>query len=151
MTRVETVSFFNKTVYRYLIGREGQTVDLKVSIKAVDQTMTVMENLLGIYKKVDNQISELHKNYLQHRLARKVPSIYRICLIKTKGDTLYNRLKIFDDCLKNANIDLYHSSEKEDIKGFPFKYVKYWRKNYMNKGKMYSLNLISSIYNLLFK
>ncbi|MDE6538172.1 MAG: glycosyltransferase [Muribaculaceae bacterium] len=149
MTKVNDVTIFNKVIYRYLVGRAGQTVDVKVSAKAVDQTMTVLEKLLHIYRDNHNKISDLHATYLQHRLRFKTPSVYRICLIKSSGSTMYDRLKFFDKCLEECYPELYDLMGREDIKGFPFKYVKYWRKRYGKKRGLYKLTIIQFLFNII--
>ena len=149
MTRVNTISFFDKVVYRYLVGRAGQTVDIKVSMKAVDQTMTVMEKLLSIYNNEKVDLSDLHLKYLQHRLSRKAPSIYRICLIKTPDNSMYARLNNFDERLRTTYPELYNELGNEDIKGLPFRFVKYWRKRYGVKERMIRLKLMGTLFQLI--
>lgn len=148
MTKVETVSFYGKVIYKYLIGREGQTVNTSVSQKAVGQTMFVVKHLLQIYSEHKDKISLYHKEYLEYRLREKTPSLYRICLIKI-GDTVqYANLKEFDGILANQFPELYQLMENETVKAIPFHYIRYWRqKDYSDN--IFLLRVIHKLVKLL--
>lgn len=130
MTRVESVSFFEKIVYKYLVGREGQTIDVGVSLKAISQTATVLEKMLMDYAGVKNTISPSHLKYLGHRFRIKVPSVYRIILLKQDDVKQWDRLKVFDSILAENAPDLYPEFDRETIRIIPFHFIKYWRKHY---------------------
>ncbi|MBD5202639.1 MAG: glycosyltransferase family 2 protein [Bacteroidales bacterium] len=130
VTRVSTVARFPHIIYRYLVGREGQTVDVKVSLKAVDQTATVLETLLRNYKMVQCDIDDIHREYLEQRIRIKAPSVYRIYLLKQSDASQWKRLKQFDDSLKANYPQMYEEMNNQTIKVLPFHYITYWRRNY---------------------
>ena len=46
MLSVKTVCFFDKIIYRYLVGREGQTVNMKVTAKSMPQKLKITKILI---------------------------------------------------------------------------------------------------------
>lgn len=149
MTRVKSVAYFAETVYRYLIGRIGQTVDVAVSRKAVDQTMFVLVKMLEAYSKVKDTLDISHKEYLEHRISMKVPSVYRICLLKQADSTFYPNLINFDNTLEHLFPELHVSLRYQTIKCIPFYYIKYWRKKYNGTKPILLLKVINKLYSLL--
>ena len=149
MTRVKTVAYFAKTIYRYLVGRTGQTVDVSVSRKAVDQTMFVLVKMLELYSKIKGSLDTPYRKYLEHRIAMKAPSVYRICLVKQAHPALYPGLMDFDEVVKKHFPELYVSLGYEALKIIPFYYVKYWRKKYNGANPIRLLSLTNKIYRIL--
>ncbi|MCM1139467.1 MAG: glycosyltransferase family 2 protein [Muribaculum sp.] len=151
MTKVNSVTFYGRTIYRYLIGREGQTVDVTISQKAVNQTMAVVSNLLKIYDGLKSKISPIHKKYLELRLIQKIPSIYRIYLIKIGDSINYPILKRFDNLFKYSFPEYYKEIEKQDLKYIPFRFILYWRKNVNGNNRLPLLHLFTILYNYIFR
>ena len=58
----ETISFMDIDVYKYLIGREGQTISPEASIKHADNYLKVARRLLDDYVSRTNSISLSRKN-----------------------------------------------------------------------------------------
>ena len=103
ITKVDEIAYFPKTLYCYLLGREGQTMDVKSQIRQVDHHMQGTIKMLKEYtcgEKVSHQ-----EKYLVHRLNRRVSEIYKICLLyRISYDKLYN----FDKEVKEIN-SLYYN------------------------------------------
>ena len=76
MAYVRTLAIFNKPVYRYLVGREGQTIDPAVRINKIDDctkyALGMIQDYIEIYGNVDTEIKE----YLDARLQPNVKDIY---------------------------------------------------------------------------
>lgn len=150
MTQVNTLSYFPHVLYRYLIGREGQTVSTALSIKAVNQTATVVESMLEKYAHAKDSLPEIHRKYLEARLRLKTPSIYRIYLLKQSDSALYPDLHRFDQVLQRTYPRLYSDLDRENIKGIPFHFITHWRKHYEGAKTLPILSLLSRIYNAIF-
>lgn len=133
MAYVETVSYFPEVVYRYLVGREGQTVDPKVSHRMVTQTMAVCDSMLRTYREIRKDVAECKLDYLDSRLMKKIPSVYRIILLKSKGTSLYKELVDFDENIRLCNVWVSSRLDREKIKFIPFRYIPYWRRNCRDK------------------
>lgn len=129
MNEVESVAFFPHVVYKYLVGREGQTVSRSVSYKSLNQTIFVEKHLLKVYNTLKNGKDPDHNKYLKARLMQKLPTIYRIGILKTDNDELRKCLTDFDEEFKLLNEDLYAKLNYDKIAGFPLPYIKHWRKH----------------------
>lgn len=76
MAAVRSVGIFNKAVYKYLVGRVGQTIDPVVKFKKMaDRTKYVLEMIVQ-YDRIYNQVSPPVKEYLDARLRPNVQDIY---------------------------------------------------------------------------
>lgn len=120
ITMVETVYYFNKIVYKYLIGREGQTVDDSIYHKKVnDRIIGAQKMILDLH---DYKYDSKYTKYLKERLYSRVKYIYFSCIIINREDTL---LVDFDNFVHREAIDLYQSLDKEKYLGLLF--VNKWR------------------------
>ena len=134
MNEVESVSFFPKVVYRYLVGRVGQTVDVSVSYKNLNQTIKVVERMLEDYNKLQGGKDKVHQAYLEQRLMQKIPSLYRIALLKSNDEELITSLYNFDKHFEVLNPSLYKKTGIDKISFIQLPYVGYWRKK-IREGK----------------
>lgn len=122
LTKVISAYYFNKPLYRYLIGRDGQTMDINIYIKNSSQLLQIVSNFINQYIKYPNNE---YKSILQLRILREMTQLYRIYIIE-KFDRIEELIRI-DDILKNNCPDIYIKTN--DLKIFHvFKYVKEWRK-----------------------
>lgn len=124
---VKSIAFFPKILYRYLVGREGQTVNIAVSYKQLDQTMTVVLDMLIRYRSLESDLDRAHAIYLKTRICQKIPSIYRIALLKTNNQEILHKLVEFDERLKEYNPQIYKKMGTDKIGMISLPYVSYWR------------------------
>ena len=134
MNGVESVSFFPKVVYRYLVGRVGQTVSIAVSYKSLNQTIQVVLNMLKSYNVINKKADKYHRSYLLSRLSQKIPSIYRIGLLKTKDSIIKDDVFKFDQEFLQLNPTLYNRYGSDKVAFLSIPYISYWRKR-KRKGK----------------
>lgn len=128
MSQIKTVFYWNKVIYRYLFGREGQTSDYIIRQRCqIHQQKGIMAEI-----KVMQSLPEDKKNcnydYLEHWLLYRLESIYKDNLVDLKGD--YD-LVAFDKELKKVSLEWYNKANKCTL---PFKnlclklpIVKIWR------------------------
>lgn len=153
MVYVNSVAFFSKFVYRYLIGRDGQTVALESRLRSIRQHAIMCLGLVDEYNKVYFKISEAKRCYLDYRIVNcQLPYIYRTYLLKQSDFEKYAELKEFDEALKKKNYSIYNSLNHEKIASFsPFHYITYWRKYYNSKKRLFFLKQLSQMIKLFEK
>jgi glycosyltransferase involved in cell wall biosynthesis len=128
MTTVRDVYYCGVDLYKYLMGREGQTMDAAVLRKSIPSHLKVLHRLVDTYR-MQIEFNRLGaRNYCYDRLIKLSKAIYHSILFK-------NYTKDNIDLL--IDLDIYiHSSSKElylslnDIKEphlFGLKYISYWR------------------------
>lgn len=128
MTTVETISYFPHVVYRYLIGREGQTVDVAVHIRSLAQEITGLKVMLQEYKDHKSSRKEV-KDYLLARLKFRAYRVYEPYFsFSSKVDI--NKLIEVDDYIKENYNDFYVMLNSLTLSEFlPFKFIAWWRKD----------------------
>lgn len=132
MIGVKSVAYFGKTIYRYLIGREGQTMDPKVKMRSMEHARKNSFGLVSDYETYKGKItSPKVTSYLYSRLAWYIKDIYVFHI------THYNRvnaaiLRDFDQRLKNASTEIYDMIGSKKVSSFHgFAYIDSWRKHDM--------------------
>lgn len=134
MTLVNNVYYINIPLYYYLVGREGQTVDVKVASKRFRDIDIVTSKMISCWK--CNQEDSLHKPYLEGRLLAHLVFLYSCHCVRG----YYNReeFAIFDKKIKKNAPDLHcqimSKSYSEDCR---FKYIKYFF-----SGNLYFLEIL---------
>lgn len=72
VSRVETIFYFDKPVYKYLLGRSGQTVDPKVFRKGLPQRMAISRRMVDFWESHQNEKAQVYLDqYLLLRLQRE--------------------------------------------------------------------------------
>lgn len=118
MSKVEKVYFFNKPIYKYLIGREGQTVDAEVKLKKVGDSVLGLTNQVKLFKEIPTTV--MAYSYLESRLFARAKFIYLAhitqkvplnlvsldTLIKENCRHVYNRLSTVKVRVNRLKMDL---------------------------------------------
>lgn len=151
MNEVRTIAFFPKVVYRYLVGREGQTISVAVSYKNLNQTIQVVLNMLQSYNKLNQNIDKHHRAYLLSRLSQKIPSIYRIGLLKTKDNIIKDDVFKFDQEFMQLNPPLYHRYGSDKIAFLSLPYISYWRKQKRKGNESPLINMLGSVVRKIYR
>ena len=125
---VRSVSYLPVSLYRYLIGREGQTVEPQVRIKSLWMMRKVFDRISKYY--VENQESlEEAQGLMFARLINMSSYIYRLSIPIVDNDN-QKTLQEFDTNIKNTLPSLYVALDKKVLdKHLPVRYIHDWRIN----------------------
>lgn len=129
MSQVRTVYYWNKEIYRYLFGREGQTSDCAIRQRSqMHQEKGIMAEI-GVMESLLQDRKNCNYEYLEHWLLYRLYSIYKDNLVDLSGD--FN-LSLFDKKLKDLSKEWYHKASQCEL---PFKHlplklpiVRIWRR-----------------------
>ena len=140
MTNVKNVYYYDTIIYRYLIGRDGQTADYENRIKRISHIEKGLFNQLEYIKNIET--SNMAYPYLNFRLQERIKTIYMMSLTnKTNYD-----LKAFDS--KLAVYPSYYDyadtvciNTNNSSKHIPI--VRIWRKYKSKLGLFLSSSYIS--------
>lgn len=128
MSHVSTFTYLPLPLYKYLIGREGQTISPEQIRKSSTHALTLCNDMLTMYKKREDIDLGVHF-YLYARLWRQVKSLYRTYLVEVPGLELEG-LKAFDHRLEKELPRFYRDSENISMSPIiRIKYVSYWRRH----------------------
>lgn len=128
MITVEKVAYYNDYVYKYLVGREGQTMDPAVRLRSIDHTQRCALGMIEFYELhqeafMEKPISE----YLYTRLTSYVKSVYISCFIHYDA-SMADILSKYDTQIKKTSSGVYKLiGDNSSIAGF--RYLDAWRQH----------------------
>lgn len=97
MTTVKTVGYFNKVLYKYLVGRDGQTMDKKTFAKNMWMEAKGEQVMIKEYQSLPENVN--NKEYLIKRLEKRAEIIYLKYLLENKFHSDFDLYK-FDLWIK---------------------------------------------------
>lgn len=124
----KTIKYYPLNIYRYLLGQTNQSVSKKSYAKNYENHERVTIEMINMYEKYKNRISNSRKNYIINKLI--IPMIttqYFICTNYIKRSYAF---KSFDKKLKNHLY--FYTNDKIATHG-----IKFYR---ITKGKLIFLN-----------
>lgn len=125
ISQVKTAFYFNKPIYRYLLSREGQTMDESVQIHRFSHVLKSLTSILNTYSALN--VRDCSREYLINQILRHLLYVYRFYLVDHK-DLDRSDLREFDKVVLAKCPKAYEESGKfEYRKRIPYHYVKEWR------------------------
>ena len=130
MIKVKSVAIFEASVYKYLIGREGQTINPKNKLRSMEYIARCSADMALAFETHKHDISG--DNLVEYLYARIIPllkDVYVYCFThyEEKTQTL---LIEFDENLKSISPELYKMIGSKNVSSFGgFQYIDYWRRN----------------------
>lgn len=125
MTQMSTLYYFNRPVYKYLMGREGQTMDPDIYRKRLPQLFQCMHSLLNALSGLS--LATWAKRFANEQLAKHSLTMYRYHLIEHQNEPR-ELLRTYDAVLKEKNPDVYKiCGTTEYRKKIPYKFINEWR------------------------
>ena len=135
--------YLDFTVYLYLIGRNGQSMDPKVECKNLWMNCLVKKNIISNYVKLGK------KDEHAKLLLKKLPNIYASYLIKYWKTANLNELKDLDDYLKKSDENLYKEVGNSRLNRFiGLRYIMHWR---MESKLLFLDRILEEMYWLMIK
>lgn len=150
MMTVKSVACFNHFVYKYLIGREGQTVNLKDRLKGINQISRCVADMVSGYECHKKDIKEASLlEYMYGRMIPLVKNVY-VYLLTHYEDGARKMLIDFDEQIRSLSDEIYEYIGSKEVSSFMgFEYINYWRKN--KSVNPLIIKLMSKSYLLLLK
>lgn len=102
----KTVIKFEKPLYCYRLGREGQSVSIEGVKKHYRDAFSVAEKMYKAYednKEITGEIDAI----AQKKLCYITDTVYTYCLVVSPNREMKNKLKNFDEHLKRDYADIY--------------------------------------------
>jgi glycosyltransferase involved in cell wall biosynthesis len=127
---IKTIKIINIDLYQYFVGREGQTVNLLVTLKNIRHYFIIVDRMCSYYSCFElEKLSKNRNKFVLNKINILFGSIYRLSLIyQDKKDFDANLLQEFEKGIKKKSKIIYDNAEKIIIhKLIPFPIVRYWR------------------------
>ena len=123
---VNSIVFFDICLYRYFIGREGQSISIPSRIKHTDDMLVILMRIMASPSD-KNEHNEFRKQVGLSLLSTFLASYYWSVLVIQKLTPINNEnLRKLDSALKAWNDELYY--KLDTVKCLGLKYIKYWRR-----------------------
>lgn len=134
--KCKTLYYFDKIIYKYLVGREGQTIQNNILIKKSDDLIKVAKNLIQTYQQVKSELEPTYQKYYKERLFDFLKIIYPIIILGSNNSKKNKDLIELDNHLKNSYCSDIHDRLLTEItiSPFKFKYIDMWEKNKKNNN-----------------
>lgn len=144
MTKVETLYYYPVVLYQYLVGRDGQTVELDAHIRNISHHIKSDFYMLSLFEKVPT--SHIIYRYLKNRCSSCFISLYyRYLILRPKTLSISDLVSI--DNKLSSNSVIYQ--ETMNASKVHIHYIKLWRES----GKPYKMPIqiiiLSAVINLL--
>lgn len=132
MHKVESVAFFPDSVYKYLVSRDGQTIDPVVMTRNINQLVTVVKSIVGFSNDVGDTVSDSLRLYYRDYIYKMVLMIYRIGVLGGYKKC-YNTMVDFDswivDTLDSDYIQRLEQERAILVPGVNFRFLKWYHKS----------------------
>lgn len=126
---VKKIAYCPETIYRYLRGRAGQTMEAKQIARNFWMLARLALDMLRQFTDVKTTASQEAIEYLLPRLKSRVSNVYRGCIFGSNGLRVKFDLSRFDIELRNCHPDFYeYMSTEVYCRRIPYRYIDGWRK-----------------------
>lgn len=123
ITTVVNIYYFNQVIYKYLVGRDGQTVNLSIYYNRVQDRI---KGAVTMINEIKNDFNEIYQDYLNHLLLGRLEGIYLSCLVVNRDDSL---LDDFDNYIeRHLPAEIYERLNLSNVNRLlKYRYIKRWR------------------------
>ena len=138
---VNTVAYYPQSLYMYLVGRAGQTVDEETHLRNMWMEINVTKSIVKTYVSYKDEIEQADiLQYVFGRMMARIRFIYSTYLLSACERLNINELIEFDNFLQSVDPETYNKSN--NIVGrFGIKYVRIWRRKFGESILYYLLSL----------
>lgn len=129
MSRVTKVCGFPHVIYKYLVGREGQTVNPKTYARNISQEIRSWKTQLDEWETSAQSGRGDAEAYMWYRLKSRAIYVFTWMILRYKEDFNNQMLLDFDRYIKERNLSLYSEIDSAVTReGMKFRYIHYWRR-----------------------
>ena len=132
MMTAHTFHRFPGVVYRYLVGRQGQTVEQSVKLRNYSMHLTVMQSVVTALRDRRGTLSQENEHFVRDLVEAHLRWFYREYLVSHHNILNQSDIRDFDIFLENTDAELYFSVADEAFYftkwRIPFRHVRSWRR-----------------------
>ncbi len=132
MHRVATAAFVPVRLYKYLVGRVGQTIDANTTIRNISQLIRVTQRITKFSNSVSDSIPAAMKTYYHNYIYSMVLMVYKIGLLGGRGKC-DAQMQDFDrwvrDTISTDDIMRMEQESARFLPGLKFHFLKWYHKS----------------------
>lgn len=124
LLRVRSFISLNCCIYKYFLGREGQTMNAKTYALRAHQLLVVYQNILAKIKteRPGNMI------YLNRFIMETLTNVYKTILTYGSKEQI-SQLSAFDARLKQNHPAIYEQLGNSTLESLSYKFIRHWRQH----------------------
>jgi glycosyltransferase involved in cell wall biosynthesis len=149
---VKSFAYIGMVLYRYTIGREGQTVNVETYYKNRDHTFRIIQRMIGYLQHQSEKPAA--KRELQHYTLIRVVYFYYISILsRPRNEYDEEKMLTIDNAIKGINNTLYKAIGEQRYLIF-LKPIKLWRRKNIyicNTVQFIFFRMLSKVKNLVLK
>ena len=132
-TVVKTAIYYKLPLYRYTLGREGQTMSYEFTNKHFRDNIVCTCNMIKQASHFD-KVPDVIMNMLNYKLLKRCRFIFRTYMLK-KHVTNDQDLDMLDETIKTYNNSLYKATDNLPMSTpiLPIRFISAWRKNHNSR------------------
>ena len=128
MSQVSTCRYISILVYKYVIGREGQTCSPVQRMKQVGVEVQITCGILRYYLQYEGQFHPDARHYMRTRMLSRVRRIYSYFLLEYRKALLEKDLATYDQCVKELSSQIYDKVGDVELSSkLHFHFIREWR------------------------
>ena len=109
---IDTITYYNLSIYCYRLGIEGQSVSPASRMKHSDDSYKVYKSLFEMYNNLPNNISEKHKKYIEYGISGHCIWHFRTLMTFDASKQKKQELINYDKAIKQESYIIYKGMEK---------------------------------------
>lgn len=140
MAGVHRLRYEPLAVYRYLVGREGQTIDPKVRARSFWMRVIIANRMVENFGSLPQEVSIVMRDYIENFELMIVTQLYNTAILELPTLDMNQALLDFDKEFERRNKSMHDLvMVKLRSKAINFSYGLYWRRHRCNTGVILSI------------
>lgn len=127
---VKRIKYLSVDLYKYYIGREGQTMDETIYNSSVDKNLFVAKKMIDTYNSLKDLYPKVNQKIVKLQVEIFIVFLYRNFLILHRNEETDKIFNVFDKEIKDSCKDIYYDLNNKKFGGvLGIKLIKMWRNN----------------------
>lgn len=143
LTAVNTAIAYPITIYKYLVGRQGQTINSEVFKRSLSHNELCCRRIVKDYKSFDS-FESAKQEFIDYKFQTTISSMYRWILL-CYPDSDMSQLVAFDDFIRENDSSYIDVLDEQKIKHTQYKYIKHWHRNGRKRSNIDRLCFLYSL------
>ncbi len=137
LTTVNTTIAYPKTIYKYLVGRAGQTINPDVFKRSISHNEQCCRRIIGDYKSF-GRFDAYKQEYIDYKFRVTLLAMYNWYLLRYPDLDIMQLVK-FDDFVRSVDPSYIDLLDEQTIRHTHCQYIKLWHHNRQKRNRVCSL------------
>lgn len=154
LTTVNVAMAYPKVIYKYLVGREGQTMNSEAIKRNISHNEQCCRRIVGDYKSF-KKFEPAKQEYIDYRFIGTITAMYNWYLVQYH-DLDIRQLECFDDYVRSVDAAYIAVLDAQCLEYTQYRYIRQWHENrrkklYICKSYKWYARIMSKIFGGVFR